>query len=72
MSCCFYLIGSDVDEVYTAARAEADNDWDAALNLRAAVRRLLDSSGLGGYAVVILGKGVDAEQPLSGLVKRAV
>jgi SAM-dependent MidA family methyltransferase len=67
-----FLLNSGLDEVYTAARAEADNDWDSALILRAAVRRLLDSSGLGGYAVVILGKGVEAEPPLSGLVKRAV
>lgn len=67
-----FLLNAGLDEVYTAARAEADNDWDSALNLRAAVRRLLDSSGLGAYAVVILGKDVDAEPPLSGLVKRAV
>lgn len=67
-----FLLNAGLDEVYAAARAEADNDWDRALTLRAAVRWLLDSSGLGAYAVVILGKGVDAEPPLSGLVKRAV
>jgi hypothetical protein len=31
------------------------------------VRRLLDPGGLGGYAVVVLGKGVEPEPPLLGL-----
>ena len=68
-----FLLGSGLDEAYVAARGEADQDWDAALNLRAAVRRLLDPSTLGGYAVVILGKGVEREPPLRGLAaKRAL
>lgn len=62
-----FLLNAGLDEVYTVARAEADNDWDSALNLRAAVRRLLDPSGMGGFAVVILGKSVDREPALSGL-----
>ncbi|MEP7361390.1 MAG: SAM-dependent methyltransferase [Chloroflexota bacterium] len=67
-----FLLNAGLDEVYAAARETADQDWDSALNLRAAVRRLLDSSGLGGFVVVILGKNVEREPPLSGLVKRAV
>jgi SAM-dependent MidA family methyltransferase len=62
-----FLLGCGLDEAYVAARAEADNDWDSALNLRAAVRRLLDPQALGGYAAVVLGKGVAREPPLIGL-----
>jgi SAM-dependent MidA family methyltransferase len=67
-----FLLNAGLDEAYVAARQEADADWDSALNLRGAVRRLLDPSGLGGYRVIILGKGVDAEPPLIGLTKRAL
>jgi SAM-dependent MidA family methyltransferase len=62
-----FLLGCGLDEAYVAARAEADNDWDSALSLRAAVRRLLDPQALGGYAAVVLGKGVEREPPLRGL-----
>jgi len=62
-----FLLGCGLDEAYVAARAEADNDWDSALNLRAAVRRLLDPQALGGYAAVVLGNGVEREPPLRGL-----
>ena len=62
-----FLLGCGLDEAYVAARAVADNDWDSALNLRAAVRRLLDPQALGGYAAVVLGKGVEREPPLLGL-----
>ena len=67
-----FLLGCGLEEVYAAARAAADQDWDTALNLRAAVRRLLDPAALGGYAVVVLGKGVDREPPLRGLARHAV
>jgi SAM-dependent MidA family methyltransferase len=67
-----FLLASGLDEAYVAAREQADADWDSALTLRAAVRRLLDPSGLGGYAVVVLGKEVDREPPLMGLAKSAV
>jgi SAM-dependent MidA family methyltransferase len=66
-----FLLACGLDEAYVAARAEADTDWDSALNLRAAVRRLLDPAGLGGYAVVVLGRGVEHEPPLRGLAPRA-
>jgi len=67
-----FLLNAGLDEVYAAAREEADQDWDLALNLRAAARRLMDPSGLGGFQVLILGKAVERDPPLSGLVKRAV
>ncbi len=62
-----FLMGCGLDEIYQGARTEADRDWDSALLLRSAVRRLLDPSQLGSYAVVLLGKGVDREPPLRGL-----
>jgi SAM-dependent MidA family methyltransferase len=67
-----FLLNAGLDEAYAAARIDADQDWDSALALRAAVRRLLDSSGLGGFQVVILGKAVASDPPLNGLVKRAL
>jgi SAM-dependent MidA family methyltransferase len=67
-----FLLNAGLDEAYAAARVAADQDWDSAIALRTAVRRLLDSSGLGGFQVAILGKGVAADPPLSGLVKRAL
>jgi SAM-dependent MidA family methyltransferase len=62
-----FLMGCGLDEIYQAARAEADQDWDSALLLRSALRRMLDPLHLGAYAVVILGKNVDGEPPLRGL-----
>jgi SAM-dependent MidA family methyltransferase len=51
-----FLLGAGLDEVYRAMRDAADADWDSALLLRAAVARLLDPSGMGGFAVVTLGR----------------
>ena len=62
-----FLMGCGFDEVYQDARANADQDWDSALALRAATRRLLDPAHLGAYAVVVLGKQVSDEAPLLGL-----
>ena len=62
-----FLMGCGFDEIYQRARAEADLDWDSALELRSAVRRLLDPAHLGSYAVVILGKDVEREPTLRGL-----
>jgi len=62
-----FLLGCGLEEVYAGTREQADQDWDSALTLRAAVRRLLDPSALGGYQVVVLGKGVDREPALLGL-----
>ena len=57
-----FLLGAGLEDAYAAARAEADDDWDAALTLRSAVRRLLDPRALGGYAAVILGRGLEQDQ----------
>lgn len=62
-----FLMGCGLDEIYQAAKADADQEWEPALLLRSAVRRLLDPLHLGAYAVVILGKDVSAPAPLRGL-----
>ena len=66
-----FLMGSGLDGIYQAARDEADQEWAAATMLRACVRRLLDPRQMGGYAVVVLGRGLDAGgEPLRGLTFR--
>ena len=62
-----FLMGCGLDEIYQAAKADADREWEPALLLRSAVRRLLDPLHLGAYSVVILAKQAVAEPPLSGL-----
>jgi SAM-dependent MidA family methyltransferase len=62
-----FLMGNGFEEVYASARDEADHDWQPALELRSAVRRLLDPHHLGAYAAVVLGKSVPAEPPLRGI-----
>jgi SAM-dependent MidA family methyltransferase len=64
-----FLLAAGLDEIYQRARAEADQDWDAALLLRSAVQRLIDPNALGGYQVVILGREVDPSPPLRGLAE---
>ena len=53
-----FLLRNGFEQIYAEARKTADEDWQAATLLRSAVTRLLDPRGMGGFAVVILGKGV--------------
>jgi SAM-dependent MidA family methyltransferase len=62
-----FLIAAGLDEAYAAARAEADSDWESALTLRAAIRRLIDPGALGGYLASVMGRGVNTSDPLSAL-----
>jgi SAM-dependent MidA family methyltransferase len=62
-----FLMGCGFDEVYAVAKEESDKDWEPALLLRSAVRRLLDPHHLGKYAVVVLGKDIPTDPPLRGL-----
>lgn len=55
-----FLLGNGLDEVYRAMRDAADAQWDSALTLRAAITRLLDPRGMGGFAVEILGRDAPA------------
>jgi SAM-dependent MidA family methyltransferase len=62
-----FLIAAGLDDAYAAARAESDSDWNSAVAVRAAVRRLLDPAALGGYQIVVLGRDVPDDPPLAGL-----
>jgi SAM-dependent MidA family methyltransferase len=53
-----FLLANGLDGIYEAARAEADVDWATAVDLRSAIRRLLDTQALGGYQVATFGKGL--------------
>jgi SAM-dependent MidA family methyltransferase len=62
-----FLVACGLDEVYAQARAESERDWDAAVALRSAVTRLLDTNALGGYLVSVLYKDAPNDPPLIGL-----
>lgn len=62
-----FLVGCGFDELLEAERARAGEDWQAHLLLRSSAARLLDPRQLGGYAVVVFGRGVDVYPPLRGL-----
>lgn len=62
-----FLAGCGFEELLAEERARAGEDWTAQLELRSAVGRLLDPRALGGYAVVVLGRKLPDEPPLSGL-----
>jgi SAM-dependent MidA family methyltransferase len=62
-----FLAGAGLEEALAEERARAGEDWPAQLELRASVGRLLDPRATGGYAVVVLGRDVPDEPPLSGL-----
>ena len=51
-----FLLANGFERIYAVLRETADQDWDAAALLRSAVTRLLDPRGMGGFAVVILGR----------------
>ena len=62
-----FLVGCGLDELLQAERDRAGEDWQAQLELRSTIGRLLDPRQLGGYAVMVLGRGVDNDPPLRGL-----
>ena len=62
-----FRMGAGLEQAYAEARTDADTDWQSALDLRAAMRRLLDPLHLGNYVAVVFGKGVATEPPLSGV-----
>jgi SAM-dependent MidA family methyltransferase len=62
-----FLVGCGLVQLLESERNAAGEDWAAQLLLRSSIGRLLDPRQLGGYAVVILGRGVEGETPLRGL-----
>lgn len=53
-----FLLTNGLEEAYAEARIEADREWSTATALRSAVRRLIDTSALGGYTVATISKGL--------------
>jgi SAM-dependent MidA family methyltransferase len=65
-----FLVGSGLDELLEAVRSDPGTTIDEWLAIRSAVRRLLDPRALGGFRVALLGRGIEPEPPLRGLVYR--
>jgi len=63
------LAGCGLEELLERERARA-HDLQAALELRSSVGRLLDPRRLGGFRVLLAGRGIAAEPPLRGLAFR--
>jgi SAM-dependent MidA family methyltransferase len=66
-----FLIACGLDDAYQQARTQSDTDWDAATNLRSAIRRLLDANALGGYLVSVLATDAPVDPPLRGFAEIA-
>jgi SAM-dependent MidA family methyltransferase len=62
-----FLVGCGLEDILAREREDAGEDWAAQLLLRSAAGRLLDPRQLGGYAAIVLGRGVDKSPPLRGL-----
>lgn len=65
-----FLVGCGLEELLEQERERYADDWGALLLVRSAVRRLLDPRQLGGYSVVLLGRGMPLDPPLRGLAYR--
>ena len=66
-----FLLACGLDDAYGQARAESEADWDATMNLRSAIQRLLDPNALGGYLVTVLAKNAPIDPPLRGFAPLA-
>ncbi|HUG48779.1 MAG TPA: SAM-dependent methyltransferase [Candidatus Limnocylindria bacterium] len=62
-----FLLGCGLEEAMAEERARLGESWEEWLSLRGSVARLLDPRALGGYAVVVLGRGVEGRPSLRGL-----
>lgn len=65
-----FLVGSGFAELFAAHQADPDVEPDAYLALRASAARLLDPRALGGFRVLVLGRGIPADATLRGLAYR--
>ena len=65
-----FLVGSGFGDLFAAHQAVPDVEPEAYLALRAAAARLLDPRALGGFRVLVLGRGVPADTALRGLTYR--
>jgi SAM-dependent MidA family methyltransferase len=65
-----FLVGSGFAALFAARRSDPDVEPEAYLALRASAARLLDPRALGGFRVLVLGRGVPDDTPLRGLAYR--
>jgi SAM-dependent MidA family methyltransferase len=65
-----FLVGSGFGDLFAARQAVPDVDPEAYLALRASAARLLDPRALGGFRVIVLGRGVPDDAELGGLTYR--
>lgn len=65
-----FLVGSGFGELYAARQADPDVEPEDYLALRASAARLLDPRALGGFRVLVLGRGVPAGTVLAGTTYR--
>ena len=65
-----FLVGSGFGDLFAARQADPDVDPEAYLALRASAARLLDPRALGGFRVLVLGRGVPDDTALGGLTYR--
>ncbi len=59
-----FLVGAGMEELLEASRSDPAIAIDGYLLLRSSIARLLDPRALGGFAVVVLGRGVPAPASL--------
>lgn len=62
-----FLVGCGLEDALARERERMGEDWPAQLLLRSTAGRLLDPRQLGGYAAVVLGRGIASQPPLRGL-----
>ena len=61
-----FLVAASLEGLFAAERDRPDLDAEAYLTLRAAIVRLLDPRALGGFRVLLLGRGVPTDRLPSG------
>lgn len=62
-----FLLGAGLEELFAARRDDPATDLATYLELRGSILRLLDPRALGGFCVLVAGRGVAAEPTLRGL-----
>lgn len=65
-----FLIGLGLGELLQQAQGDRDATFERLLAMRTAAARFIDPGALGGFAVVVFGRGVPDDPPLRGLAFR--
>jgi SAM-dependent MidA family methyltransferase len=67
-----FLVAAGLEHLFAAERDRSDLDAEAYLTLRASIARLLDPRALGGFRVLLLGRGVPTDRLPTGFGGEAV